>query len=79
MKPRCYNFADSIGTIDMSYLRSAIAILICGALGTAIAWLLVSPLGLGGVAAGLVTAFAAMIAATLLFACLAGMCCHPAI
>ena len=29
----------------MSYLRSAIAILICGGLGTAIAWLLVSPLG----------------------------------
>jgi hypothetical protein len=38
-------------------------------LGTAIAWLVVSPLGLDGVAAGLTTAFAAMIAATLLFAC----------
>jgi hypothetical protein len=53
----------------MSYVRSAIAIIICGSLGTAIAWLAVSPLGLGGVAAGLVTAFAAMIAATALFAC----------
>ena len=45
------------------------AILVCGGLGTAIAWLVVSPLGLDGVAAGLTTAFAAMIAATLLFAC----------
>lgn len=53
----------------MSYLRSAIAILVCGGLGTAIAWLVVSPMGLEGVAAGLATAFAAMIAATLLFAC----------
>jgi hypothetical protein len=53
----------------MSYLGSAIAILVCGGLGTAIAWLVVSPLGLHGVAAGLTTAFAAMIAATLLFAC----------
>lgn len=53
----------------MSYLRSAIAIVVCGGLGTAIAWLLVSPMGLEGVAAGLATAFAAMIAATLLFAC----------
>jgi len=52
----------------MSYLRSAIAILVCGGLGTAIAWLVVSPMGLDGVAAGLATAFAAMIAATLLFA-----------
>ncbi len=66
---RCYNFANGIGPLDMSYLRSAIAILICGGLGTAIAWLLVSPLGFGGLATGLVTAFAAMIAATLLFAC----------
>ena len=53
----------------MSYLRSAIAILICGGLGTAIAWLLVSPLDLAGIAAGLLTAFVAMIVATLLFAC----------
>lgn len=53
----------------MSYLRSAIAILVCGGLGTAVAWLVVSPMGLEGVAAGLATAFAAMIAATLLFAC----------
>lgn len=53
----------------MNYARSAIAIIICGSLGTAIAWLAVSPLGLGGVAAGLATAFAAMIAATALFAC----------
>lgn len=53
----------------MSYLRSAIAILICGGLGTAIAWLLVSPLDLTGIIAGLLTAFVAMIAATLLFAC----------
>jgi hypothetical protein len=53
----------------MSYLGSAIAILVCGGLGTAIAWLAVSPLGLDGVAAGLTTAFAAMIAATVLFAC----------
>jgi hypothetical protein len=52
----------------MSYLGSAIAILVCGSLGTAIAWFVVSPLGLDGVAAGLATAFAAMIAATLLFA-----------
>jgi hypothetical protein len=53
----------------MSYLGSAIAILVCGGLGTAIACFVVSPLGLDGVAAGLTTAFAAMIAATLLFAC----------
>ena len=53
----------------MSYLRSAIAILVCGGLGTAVAWLGVSPMGLEGVAAGLATAIAAMIAATLLFAC----------
>jgi len=53
----------------MSYLGSALAILVCGGLGTAIAWLVVAPLGLNGVAAGLTTAFAAMIAATLLFAC----------
>jgi hypothetical protein len=53
----------------MSYLKSAIAILVCGGLGTTIAWLVVSPMGLEGVAAGLATAFAAMIAATLLFAC----------
>jgi hypothetical protein len=53
----------------MSYLRSAIAIVICGSLGTAVAWLLVSPLDLTGIAAGLLTAFVAMIAATLLFAC----------
>ena len=53
----------------MSYLRSAIAIVVCGGLGTAIAWLAMSPLGLEGVAAGLATAFAAMTAATLLFAC----------
>jgi hypothetical protein len=53
----------------MNYVRSAIAIIVCGSLGTAIAWLVVSPLGLGSVAAGLATAFAAMIAATGLFAC----------
>jgi len=53
----------------MSYVRSAIAILVCGGLGTAIAWLVVAPLGLDGIAAGLSMAFAAMIAATLLFAC----------
>ncbi|MEP6996099.1 MAG: hypothetical protein ABI900_00545 [Betaproteobacteria bacterium] len=52
----------------MSYVGSAIAITLCGGLGTAIAWLLVSPLGLAGVAAGLATAFVAMIAATALFA-----------
>ena len=52
----------------MSYLRSAIAILICGSLGTAIAWYAVSPLNLGNVATGLAMAFAAMMAATLLFA-----------
>jgi hypothetical protein len=54
--------------IDMRYLGSSLAIIVCGGLGTALAWLLVSPLGLAGVAAGLVTAFAAMIAATLVFA-----------
>jgi hypothetical protein len=53
----------------MSYLGSAIAILICGSLGTAIAWYAVSPLGLGSVATGLAMAFAAMMAATFLFAC----------
>ena len=53
----------------MSYLGSAIAILICGSLGTAIAWYAVSPLGLGSVATGLAMAFAAMIVATFLFAC----------
>ncbi|HEX4523084.1 MAG TPA: hypothetical protein VH704_06160 [Casimicrobiaceae bacterium] len=52
----------------MSYFGSAIAILVCGGLGTAIAWLVVSPLGLDGIAAGLITAFAAVTAATLLFA-----------
>jgi hypothetical protein len=53
----------------MSYVGSAIAILVCGGLGTAIAWFAVAPLGLDGIAAALTTAFAAMIAATLLFAC----------
>jgi hypothetical protein len=52
----------------MKYLRSTIAIIVCGGLGTAIAWLLVSPLHLAGVGAGLLTAFVAMIAATALFA-----------
>jgi hypothetical protein len=59
----------SIAWDRMSYVGSAIAILVCGGLGTAIAWFVVAPLGLDGVAAGLTTAFAAMIAATLLFAC----------
>ena len=53
----------------MRYLGSAIAIVVCGGLGTAIAWFAVAPLGLDGIAAGLTTAFAALIAATLLFAC----------
>jgi hypothetical protein len=53
----------------VSYLGSAVAILVCGGAGTAIAWFVVAPLGLDGVAAGLTTAFAALIAATLLFAC----------
>jgi hypothetical protein len=52
----------------MSYLGSASAILICGILGTAIAWYAVSPLGLGSLATGLAMAFAAMMAATFLFA-----------
>jgi hypothetical protein len=53
----------------MRYLGSALAIIVCGGLGTAVAWLLVLPLGLSGITAGLVVAFAAMVAATLLFAC----------
>lgn len=52
----------------MRYIASGLAIVICGGLGTGIAWLLISPLGLVGITAGLLTAFAGMIAATALFA-----------
>ncbi|HEY2864789.1 MAG TPA: hypothetical protein VGK37_14315 [Casimicrobiaceae bacterium] len=52
----------------MRYIARVLAIVFCGGLGTGIAWLLVSPLGLAGIAAGLVTALAGMIAATALFA-----------
>ena len=68
-RAHCYTSTVSIAWDRMSYVGSAIAILVCGGLGTAIAWFAVAPLGLDGIAAGLTMAFAAMIAATLLFAC----------
>ncbi|MGH8714047.1 MAG: hypothetical protein ACREYB_08585 [Casimicrobiaceae bacterium] len=52
----------------MRYVRSSIAIVICGGLGAVAAWMLVSALDFDGVGAALAIVFMAMVIATLLFA-----------
>jgi hypothetical protein len=52
----------------MSYVRSGIAIVICAGLGAAIAWLVVSSIGMSGVTGALVAAVIGMVLATALFA-----------
>lgn len=52
----------------MSYLPSAIAILICGVSGAVIAWNVVDALGWTGVGGAIVTAIIGMVVATLLWA-----------
>jgi hypothetical protein len=49
---------------------SLIAILVCAVAGTALAWLILEPLGFTGVAAALSVAFLAMVFATAGFALL---------
>jgi hypothetical protein len=51
----------------LSYLTNAIAILICGIGGAAVAWTVVDALGWTGVGGALVTAIVGMVAATLLW------------
>jgi hypothetical protein len=51
-------------------LVSSVAILICAGIGTALAWLILLPLGLTGVVAALVTVFLAMILSSAAFAAL---------
>jgi len=51
----------------LSYLPSAIAILICGFSGALLAWTTVDALGWTGVGGAIVTAIIGMVAATLLW------------
>ena len=51
----------------ISYLPSAIAILICGVSGAVFAWTVVDALGWTGVGGAIVTAIIGMVAATLLW------------
>ena len=52
----------------MSYLPSAIAIVICGVSGAVIAWNVVDALGWTGVGGAIVTAIIGMVVATVLWA-----------
>jgi hypothetical protein len=52
----------------MSYVLSGIAILICGGIGTAIAWMIVSSIGWGGITGALAATAIGMVLATALFA-----------
>jgi hypothetical protein len=52
----------------MSYVRSGIAIVICAGIGAAIAWIVVSSIGLGGVAGAIAAIVIGMVLATALFA-----------
>jgi hypothetical protein len=52
----------------MSYIRSAIAILVCGISGAVFAWTIVDALGWTGIGGAIVTAFIGMVTATLLWA-----------
>jgi hypothetical protein len=52
----------------MSYFRSGIAIVICAGAGAAIAWMIVSSIGLGGIAGAIAATVIGMVLATALFA-----------
>lgn len=52
----------------VSYVRSGIAIVICAGIGAALAWIVVSSIGLGGVAGAIAAAVIGMVLATALFA-----------
>ncbi len=52
----------------MSYVLSGIAILICGSIGAAIAWVIVSSIGWNGVTGALAATAIGMVLATALFA-----------
>jgi hypothetical protein len=51
----------------MSYISSAIAIIVCGVSGAVFAWAVVDALGWTGVGGAIVTAIIGMVAATLLW------------
>jgi hypothetical protein len=51
----------------MSYVLSGIAILICGGIGAAMAWMIVSSIGWGGIAGALIATAIGMVLATALF------------
>ena len=52
----------------LSYLSSAIGILICGIAGAVFAWIVVDALGWTGIGGAIVTAVVGMVAATFLWA-----------
>jgi tetrahydromethanopterin S-methyltransferase subunit E len=52
----------------MSYVRSGIAIVICAGIGAAVAWLVVSSIGLSGILGAVVATVVGMVLATALFA-----------
>jgi hypothetical protein len=54
-------------TQKMSYVLSGIAIVICGGIGAAIAWMIVSSIGWDGVTGALVATAIGMVLATALF------------
>jgi len=68
----CYTSCAAHGQASagskMSYVRSGIAIVICAGLGAAIAWIVVSSIGLGGIAGAIAAAVIGMVLATALFA-----------
>jgi hypothetical protein len=54
--------------MSMSYVLSGIAIVICAGIGAAIAWIIVSSIGWGGVGGAIVATVIGMVLATTLFA-----------